>query len=46
MKRGCKMNEVDYRGRNALHWTINNNINVDSDFNFEEILIENHVDMN
>lgn len=46
LEKGCEVNQVDHRGRNALHWAVNNNVGIDSDFSVEEMLIERGIDMN
>jgi ankyrin repeat protein/predicted DNA-binding WGR domain protein len=46
LKRGADVNIVDDQGRNALHWTINNNIQQDTNFEMEELLINAGIDVN
>jgi ankyrin repeat protein/predicted DNA-binding WGR domain protein len=46
LTRGANPNATDSKGRNALHWTINNNVEQDTNFELEEILINWKVDVN
>jgi ankyrin repeat protein/predicted DNA-binding WGR domain protein len=46
LNHGANPHLSDKNNRNALHWAINNNTNVDTNFEFEEFLISLKVDLN
>jgi ankyrin repeat protein/predicted DNA-binding WGR domain protein len=45
LKHGANVNIQDMNGRNALHWAINNNVQTDTNFDFEEFLISERVNL-